>query len=255
MNAIREYHTATLLTSGKVLVAGGFDGGLTPSVEVYDPAANTWTTVAPLNSRRHSHTATLLPNGRVFVLAGINDTGFLASAEIYDPALNTWTKTPRLSTARYVHTATLLLDGRLLAVGGYNGSQYLTSAEIYDVGLGFQEAWRPTISSMPASLLSGTALSFTGTGLRGYQFADGSGGGTYGSPSNVPLVQLRSLDNEQVRWLTPASFTGTSYTSLPITGFPKGPAMVTVFVNGIPSQSKLLMLRDYFYVYLPLVRK
>jgi hypothetical protein len=35
----REIHTATLLPSGKVLVAGGFgSGGATISAELYDPA-------------------------------------------------------------------------------------------------------------------------------------------------------------------------------------------------------------------------
>ena len=33
----------------------------------------------------------------------------------------------------------------------------------------------------------------------------------------------------------------------------KGPVLVTVFVNGIPSLSKLIVLRDYFYMYLPLI--
>jgi hypothetical protein len=160
-----------------------------------------------------------------------------------------------MNSVHFIHTATLLLTGRILVTGGWDGYAPLASAEVYDLGLGYQEAWRPTISSIPSSLFSGSALTFSGTGLRGYQFADGSGGGAYSSASNMPLVQLRRLDNEQVRWLTPASFSSTSYTSLPITGFPKGPLLVTVFVNGIPSHSKMLMLRDYFYVYLPLAMK
>ena len=220
--------------------------------------ADTWTTVAPLNTGRFFQAAVLLPNGKVLVTGGTSGTysgAELASAEVYDPALNTWTTIAPMNSVHFIHTATLLASGKVLVTGGWNGYNALNSAEVYDAGLGYQEAWRPAITSMPASLLSGLALSFSGTGLRGIGLTEASSGGVYTSPSGYPLVQLRRLDSEQVLWLTPASFSSTSYTSLPITGFPKGPALVTVFTNGIPSQSKMLMLRDYFYVFLPLVRK
>ena len=48
--------------------------------------------------------------------------------------------------------------------------------------------------------------------------------------------------------------TVTSYQSLPITNFPAGPTLVTVFVNGMPSTSKLLMVNPYL-AYLPTIRK
>ena len=49
-----------------MLVAGGFDDiAALASAEVYDPSANTWTTVASLNNARYLHTATLLPSGKV----------------------------------------------------------------------------------------------------------------------------------------------------------------------------------------------
>ena len=52
----RANHTATLLPSGKVLVAGG-DG----SAELYDPAAGVWEPAGVLHTPRYWHTATLLP--------------------------------------------------------------------------------------------------------------------------------------------------------------------------------------------------
>jgi hypothetical protein len=48
-------HTATLLSSGKVLVAGGNGNSPTylASAEVFDPSSGGWTTVAPLKRRAH----------------------------------------------------------------------------------------------------------------------------------------------------------------------------------------------------------
>src|SRR5262249_35746316 len=50
MVAARADPTATLLSTGKVLVAGGYNpylaSGYLSSSELYDPAANTWTSTA-----------------------------------------------------------------------------------------------------------------------------------------------------------------------------------------------------------------
>jgi hypothetical protein len=45
MNVNREGHTATLLASGKVLIAGGVDSGDSPigEAELYDPDTNAFT--------------------------------------------------------------------------------------------------------------------------------------------------------------------------------------------------------------------
>jgi len=134
-------HTATLLTSGKLLVAGGVtSAGGSAAAELFDPVAATWASVASMGTVRASHAATLLADGRVLVTGGstVSTTaakGYVnnASAEIYDPVANTWTATPPMSAARAHHTATLLLDGKVLVVGGEN-VQYLVepTAEIYD---------------------------------------------------------------------------------------------------------------------------
>src|SRR5262245_59721603 len=84
----RSEHTATLLQSGSVLVAGGGGGSTT---ELYTPATGTWTTTGSLITGRVDHTATLLTDGRVLVAGGNGDHGPLASAEIYDPVTGIWT--------------------------------------------------------------------------------------------------------------------------------------------------------------------
>src|SRR5438132_3254239 len=54
----RDYHTATLLSNGKVLVAGGAGGPILSSAELYDPATGTWSATGSLTTARYFHTAT-----------------------------------------------------------------------------------------------------------------------------------------------------------------------------------------------------
>jgi Tol biopolymer transport system component/N-acetylneuraminic acid mutarotase len=120
--APRGNHTATLLSSGAVLVAGGI--GCEAAAEIYDPAANVWMSAGRLAVGRDGPTATLLPDGTVLVAGGYScrppgqGGPFLASVERYDPAIGTWSDAGELAFPRGYHTATLLPDGRLLLLGG-----------------------------------------------------------------------------------------------------------------------------------------
>jgi WD40 repeat protein len=128
----RFQHTATLLPSGKVLVAGGANrNNLLAIAELYYPASGTWTSTGSLATARAFHTATLLPNGKVLVAGGYD-----GSAELYDPAKGTWAATGSLATARAFHTATLLPNGKVLVAGGYVYPNDLASAELYDSASG-----------------------------------------------------------------------------------------------------------------------
>jgi large repetitive protein len=80
MAEARTFHTATLLASGKVLVAGGGDENST--AEVYDPATGSFSITGGMEIGRSGHTATLLSNGSVLVVGGGIFSG-LASAELY----------------------------------------------------------------------------------------------------------------------------------------------------------------------------
>jgi hypothetical protein len=53
-------------------------------------------------------------------------------------------------------------------------------------------------------------------------------------------VQLRSLESGQTLFLSAANWSTNSFTSTAVNRFPPGYALVTVFVNGIPSTSSVV---------------
>lgn len=144
LNLARAGHAATLLSDGKVLVAGGAG----TSAELYDPATGKWTLTGTLGVPRSDPAATLLNNGQVLVVGGdrgessAQSLGLLGTCELYDPATGTWSKTGSLNTPRDGFTATALPNGEVLVAGGDDDADNaLDSAEIYDPIKG---TWRYT---------------------------------------------------------------------------------------------------------------
>jgi hypothetical protein len=133
LNTARASHTSTVLNNGMVLIAGGYNGNILASAELYDPASGTFTSTGSLNNARIYHTATLLNNGMVLIVGGTDNNGnILAAAELYNPAAGTFTPTGSLSTARELHTATLKNGMVLIAGGTDNNGNILASAELYN---------------------------------------------------------------------------------------------------------------------------
>jgi hypothetical protein len=148
MNTGRADATATLLPTGKVLIAGGFTatGGSLASTELYDSASNSFATsgTANMNQARQGTTATLLANGRVLIAGGL---GSLAanSTDLYDSATNSFAATtPLLTDKRFAPGATLLPNGRVLIAGG---------ADLADMPLFSTDLYNPTTNTITAGPL------------------------------------------------------------------------------------------------------
>lgn len=151
---------AVPLADGRVLVVGNDnicmpdDGAWQDSAraELYDPAANSWTSTGSLNAPRSDFAAVALPNGSVLVTGGLTAGnpaegvyGAYSSTKLYDPGTGTWSATSTMNTARTEPVAALLDDGTALVAGGAYvdraGYRVLSSAEIYDPDTAL---WSPT---------------------------------------------------------------------------------------------------------------
>jgi len=194
LSTARHVHSATLLSSGKVLITGGYadpyGSQAIASAEVYDPASGTWSAGASMASPRGEHTATLLPNGKVLVAGGFNA---LAAAEVYDPASGTWSATASMLSGRHAHKATLLPNGKVLVSGGWNRGA-LAAAEVYDPASG---TWNATASMASARYMHTTTLLPNGKVLV-------SGGSTSGNGSSA-LAAAEVYDPASGTWRVTAS--------------------------------------------------
>jgi len=184
----RAGHTATRLTDGRVVIAGGRGSSeaddFLDSAEIYDPSANRWSNTGSLNQARDSHIAVLMDNGTVLVAGGRSASSpdrseATASAEVYDPSSGTWTTAGAMTTARWDHTATVLWDGRLLVTGGTANGEAISSAEVFDPASG---TWSVTgemgtgRAAHSAILLGSGKVIVAGGGTRSVELYDPSSG-------------------------------------------------------------------------------
>ncbi|AUX43351.1 uncharacterized protein SOCE26_047990 [Sorangium cellulosum] len=147
MPTARYAHSATLLSDGRVLVAGGYDD-VDPldAAEVFDPVSGAWSALDAMPAARGFHTATRLRDGRVLVAGGYGDMGLLGTADVFDPAGDSWSPIEAtMAVARTEHSATRLRDGRVLVAGGNDGTGPLYAAEVFDPAAGSWKLTGPTV--------------------------------------------------------------------------------------------------------------
>jgi Kelch motif len=177
------YYASAVLMDGRVLMAGGEDnfgnnGVDLDAAEIYDPVADTWTTITtPGWGWIGDAPGCLLPDGR-FIMGSINDT----RTAIFDPSTNAWTPGPAKNDASSEETWTLLPDSTVLTaeVNSHPAAEkYVPSANSW-VSAGSVPA--DLVLQTQASIEIGPAILMTD----GRVFAMGASGHTalYTPPAN-----------------------------------------------------------------------
>jgi len=155
MPTARGYHHAACVVDGRIYVFGGAtkygdlsgDYSCVPTVEVYDPATDTWTQASDMPWARLGHTASVV-DGKVYIIGGLDyevvkllEEGkieldkmleLFSTVDVYNPATDTWTTAPDLPNGRRSPTAAVV-EGKIYIIGGLWGPEgtKLTTVEEY----------------------------------------------------------------------------------------------------------------------------
>jgi N-acetylneuraminic acid mutarotase len=146
------HHAAMAVVNGKIYVMGGFIPPANTTVPLgatwqpindvweYDPAGDSWKSLAPMPTRRGSALASEA-GGKIYVIGGATTvdaskdsffTAFgpakvLTTNEVYDPATNKWESRTPMSVARN-HAFGGTVNGKIYVIGGRTGHAFILSA-------------------------------------------------------------------------------------------------------------------------------
>jgi N-acetylneuraminic acid mutarotase len=208
----RRGAAAAGVANGKIYVTGGANSlpGVTengihparphnvmPTVEEYDPAANTWKAVRPLLLPRNHHVAVGV-GGKVYVIGGRVGSAFISGTsnnvdlvEMYDPATDLWMPRTRMPTARSAIAAGVY-NNQILVAGGEGQDQRFLAAfkavEAFDPVL---NRWQ-VLPSMPHPR---HGIAAGAIGNRFYTVSgDGQSAGNGIDHSAVPFNEILQVD-------------------------------------------------------------
>jgi len=145
----RTGHTATLLLDGKVLVAGGYRNDpaqytYLSSVELFDPATNTFSAGPALPAVRGDHAAVRTKSGRVALVGGRSANATLYNNGVeYNPATKLWRTSisGSMQAARYWPAATLLSDTTVMVGGGQVAVGYSNLVDVFSPEYSMAAFW------------------------------------------------------------------------------------------------------------------
>ena len=146
------HHAALAAANGKIYVSGGFvapektnipvGGAWEPIDEMweYDPAADSWKSLAPLPGKRGAAVAVEVA-GKIYVIGGVTtveaskDPFFtffgpsrvLSTNHVYDPATNKWESRRPMAVPRN-HASAGAVNGKIYVIGGRTGHGFILTA-------------------------------------------------------------------------------------------------------------------------------
>jgi len=138
---------AACVVDGRIYATGGFplwpedaaEDALS-TVEVYDPATDTWTQAPDMPRARFTHSASVVA-GKLYIIGGVGDPAHArgrkgySTVDVYDLATDTWTTAADYPTAS-CKFATGVVEGKIYIIGGWYGAgAILSTVEEFDPGL------------------------------------------------------------------------------------------------------------------------
>jgi hypothetical protein len=197
----------------------------------------------------------LMPNGRVLCVGGPVDgvsNHYLAPTYFYEfdgVSLTRVTDPPNSGSVPFVGRMMLVPTGEVLFANGSNAIYAYAPSGAPD------PAWRPHITSAPASVRPLHSYTLHGRQLNGLSQAVAYGDDA-SSATNYPIVKIRQVLTGHVRYVrtfdhssmgvaTGFSVQSTTF-SVPF-GTPTGPSQVTVIANGIESQPVFLEVLPFIW--------
>jgi hypothetical protein len=233
----REIGPAVLRPDGTVFATGAL-----PHTAIYNTATGTWSAGPNFPSMLDiaDGPAAILPNGNVLLDA--SPGVFKKGSKFFEFNGSTLVSVPAVPNARRVPS----FAGRMLVLptGQILFTDGATDVEIYTAAGTFQNAWRPTLSSFPSQVSSGSL----NNAISGTQFNGLSQGAEYGddaqAATNYPLVRITNNTTHHVFYArthnhsTMGVATGSTVVAtqfdVPAT-IESGLSTLEVVANGIPS--------------------
>ncbi len=243
----QELGPQILMPNGKVICFGatGHNAVYVPPATPTDPG--TWQAapdfpIDPTSSQPYDIAdgcACLLPNGKVLCEASPGVFGFGVKFFEFDGTnLTAVVGTPNAPGDSSYYCMMLMLPSGQVMLTDLSGD-----IELYNPTGSPSSSWRPTITTVPANVTSGTSYTISGT-----QFNGLSGASAYGddqqNSTNYPIVRItnnasghvfycQSLNPSTMAVATGASTVSTHFTA-PLT-MEDGPSTIQVVANGIAS--------------------
>ena len=148
-------NAGTCVVDGKIYVIGGTAIINTKkkkpwrlkTVEVYDPATDTWVKARDMNHARSSAAISVV-DGKIYVMGGTgwpqmpNHPGpFLSSVEVFNPKTNQWSEKGEMPAAKSGHTASVV-NRKIYVIGGFFRGQGLDMKDFKTIEVYYPEAGR-----------------------------------------------------------------------------------------------------------------